>query len=245
MLTGLRNSFAPEGTLEEVLVEKLAALLWRNRRLLIAEGAEIRAGAEFLESDGQERQRQEVAKLPQLRGNGGLMRWLANPEALQGCLYLLNILRESIERIGFDPDWDKKNLTTLYGEHHKETLWRETLFNRYLIWLTISLSSEEEPQEKGTTSPQQCKDMFLAELVAEIKRLERYEQEQATVVSDKLKLESLCSNVPDAQQLDRLLRYETTLERGIDRVLNQIERLQRMRLGQPVAPSLNVNVSSS
>ena len=87
--------------------------------------------------------------------------------------------------------------------------------------------------------------MFLAELVAEIKRLERYEQEQAAIVSDKLRLESLRSNVPDAQRLDRLLRYETTLERGIDRVLSQLECLQRKRLGQPAAPSLNVNVSSS
>lgn len=245
LLTGLRNDLTPEGTLEEVLVENLAAFLWRKRRSLIAEGAEIQAGAEFIEWDGKERQRQEVAKLPQLSCNGGLMRWLANPEVLQGCLYLLNILRESIERNGFDPNWDKKILTTLYGEHFKETLWRETLFNRYLIWSATSVSSEEEPQKKGTASPQQSKDNLLAELQSEIMRLDRYGQEQAAVVSDKLRLESLPSNVPDAQRLDRLLRYETTLERGIHRVLNQLEHLQRMRLGQPVAPSLNVNVSSS
>src|ERR1700680_529775 len=43
LLNGLRNDRQPVGTLEEVLVEKLAALFWRNRRLLIAEGDEIRA----------------------------------------------------------------------------------------------------------------------------------------------------------------------------------------------------------
>jgi hypothetical protein len=42
-------------------------------------------------------------------------------------------------------------------------------------------------------------------------------------------------NVPEAPQLDRLLRYEASLERAIDRTLTQLERLQRMRLGQPVS----------
>jgi len=44
---------------------------------------------------------------------------------------------------------------------------------------------------------------------------------------------------------DHLLRYETTLDRAIDRNLAQLERFQRMRLGQPVPPRINVNVSSS
>src|SRR5712692_1167171 len=59
LLNGLRNDLQPTGTLEELLVEKLAALFWRKRRLLIAEGAEIRASSEFVEWNGQERQRQE------------------------------------------------------------------------------------------------------------------------------------------------------------------------------------------
>jgi hypothetical protein len=44
---------------------------------------------------------------------------------------------------------------------------------------------------------------------------------------------------------DRLLGYETSLDRAIDRVLNQLERHQRMRLGHPVLPAVNVNVTSS
>jgi pyruvate kinase len=32
---------------------------------------------------------------------------------------------------------------------------------------------------------------------------------------------------------------------GVDRTLSQLERAQRMRLGQPVAPRIDVNVSSS
>src|ERR1700682_1955396 len=57
LLTGLRNDFEPVGMFEELLVDKLAVLFWRNRRLLIAEGAEIRANSEFVEWDGNESQR--------------------------------------------------------------------------------------------------------------------------------------------------------------------------------------------
>jgi hypothetical protein len=40
-----------------------------------------------------------------------------------------------------------------------------------------------------------------------------------------MKVESLRGNVPEAPQLDRLLRYETNLGRNFDRTLNPLERL--------------------
>src|SRR5229473_8309256 len=47
LLNGLRNCYLPVGELEELLVDKLATLHWRGRRILIAEAAEIRAQGEF------------------------------------------------------------------------------------------------------------------------------------------------------------------------------------------------------
>ena len=70
-----------------------------------------------------------------------------------------------------------------------------------------------------------------------------YRKEQAEVISRKLKLQALSRYVPEAPQLDRLLRYEATLERGIDRTLNHLERAQRMRRGEPVKPPINLNIS--
>jgi len=51
-------------------------------------------------------------------------------------------------------------------------------------------------------------------------------------------------NITGALPLDLLLRYESNLERSFDRTLSQLERLQRIRNGQPVPPTLNVNVST-
>jgi hypothetical protein len=36
LLRGLRDHFQPQGALEELLVDKLTALMWRHRRLMIA-----------------------------------------------------------------------------------------------------------------------------------------------------------------------------------------------------------------
>jgi hypothetical protein len=41
-----------------------------------------------------------------------------------------------------------------------------------------------------------------------------------------------------------LLRYESNLERAIERALNQLERRQRIRKGETVPPTLNVSVST-
>jgi hypothetical protein len=46
-------------------------------------------------------------------------------------------------------------------------------------------------------------------------------------------------------ELDRLLRYEASLDRSFDRTLSQLERLQRMRLGQPVPVLPKVEVHHS
>ncbi len=93
LLSALYQDRQPEGALEEILVNKLAVLWWRLRRVWTAEGAEIRTGAEFIQWDANDRNRQDGATLPQLDCNGGLIRWIANPQALQGCLSLLEELK--------------------------------------------------------------------------------------------------------------------------------------------------------
>lgn len=60
----------------------------------------------------------------------------------------------------------------------------------------------------------------------------------------KSKLEIALKDDLGPPPLDLLLRYESNLERAIERALNQLERRQRIRKGEPVPPTLNVNVST-
>jgi hypothetical protein len=61
--------------------------------------------------------------------------------------------------------------------------------------------------------------------------------------AELLKYTNAASLVPTQAMLDRLTKYETNLSREFERTLHQLERLQKMRRGQPVAPPINVQIS--
>ena len=79
----------------------------------------------------------------------------------------------------------------------------------------------------------------------EILHLKRTLKERDQIEAEKSQFEITSHGVPNASESERLLRYESTLERHFDRTLGQLERLQRMRLGQPVLPKLEVQHSIS
>ena len=89
----------------------------------------------------------------------------------------------------------------------------------------------------GHGSLRQCRLNVLCEIDQESGRLRKYQQVCASLETTGTPPEVLRHSVPDAPTLDRLLRYETSLERSFDRTFSQLERLQRMRLGQPVLPT--------
>jgi len=98
LLGGLREDFQPVGTFEEGLVETLAVTRWRQRRLLVAEGAEIQASRTFIEWDEKERQRIEAGNISAEPFNDGLIRKIASPEILKRCLDVLEEVKARIER---------------------------------------------------------------------------------------------------------------------------------------------------
>ena len=241
MLNGLRDHLQPVGTLEILLVERLATQFWRQRRLLIAEGAEIQKSREFVAWD-EERRDEAIAEvfLDCSIGHGlGLMSEIANPMLLQWCLDQLEDLRANIKLSGFEPERDEEILTEVYGPYFKGSS-RKSLLKSYLMLFIGESSPDEMFGPQDDPSLDNSANEFLRELEAEIERLNRYKATE----SERRKLLALSRSVPDAMQMDRLLRYGTSLDREMDRTLKQLERLQRMRRGQPLPPSIDVNVSS-
>jgi len=78
---------------------------------------------------------------------------------------------------------------------------------------------------------------------AEIARRKGLEKGLVADEQARIEYEVSAAIIPGQQALDRLLRYETHLSREMDRILNRLERLQRMRRGQPLPPRLDVNIS--
>ena len=248
LLARLREALQPEGALEELLVEKLATTTWRQRRLLLAEGAEIRENMGFVESDHliQEHEAAEkiVRPLDPLN-HDALIGGIHNPEVLERCLELLAELHEQIEKNGLNPKSDHAPLEKIYGDREQDRL-REDLYDSYQIWLDTSEDSEEERAREGYASPAQCRTNVLHGIDEEIRRLRRYRRYRkvrTSIEAARTQLEIQRRNVPEAPTLDRLLRYDVTLDRSFDRTLTQLERLQRMRRGLPVPPPLKVDIS--
>lgn len=253
LLEGLWTNLQPVGKLEEILVEKLASISWRYWRLLIAEGAEIRKSSDFLETDRRERVRAEAETISQKwqpvtgvkfsLAPVGLIWDIQNPDVLERCKELLVELRQKIEANGLIGSWNDSILRTIYGDFRNPHL-RPTLYDRYSIWLRTAVVDESERQSKGYATPEQCKQAMLREIDAESARLKNYQKKRKLIESEQTKLDILRQGVPNSQELDRLLRYESSLERAFDRTLTQLERLQRMRKGQPVLPPIQLNVTA-
>ena len=248
LLNGLRSDLQPVGTLEIVFVDKLAALLWRQRRLLIAEGAEIQKGREFSECDKyqhDEAAAEDALLRCSLPYSMGLIRQISNPVVLQRCLDLLEELKTRIKSDDFDHEWNRTILTQIYGTSRTECSQIDILIF-YLSCFPKALETlgpDVRVLPQDSASLEKSKNRFLEGLEAEIERLNLYKSERALIESTRLKLASLSRGVPDAMQMDRLLRYAASLDRDVDRLLKQLERLQRMRLGQPLPPPVDVNVS--
>jgi hypothetical protein len=51
-------------------------------------------------------------------------------------------------------------------------------------------------------------------------------------------------SLPEVSEMDRILRYETTIQRQLAHAINQLERLQRARKGEHVPAPVHVQVLS-
>jgi hypothetical protein len=129
LLQGLKEDLQPQGLLEEILVEKIATILWRYRRLIQAEGAESRRSTDSFqwdlkcEQEGAALQRRPIFDDD---NEGALMRKKHNPWILERCISSLTQLRENIETHGLNKEKDTVILRHLYGA---QECFGETPFN--------------------------------------------------------------------------------------------------------------------
>lgn len=258
MLNGLREDYRPDGSIEEILVEKLATLVWRQRRALIAEAAEIRKSREFLDWD---KHRQEIAKADEqarkeviesverlgdsefeITRNVGLVWQIDNAVILDRCLELLRSALERVKSGGLftetreiDPIFE-----SVYGSSELRHL-SDTLYKEFLAWRSAGIAWHAE----GNIFPEREITKMARKIEAEIKRLEQYKAKLSAFEAKRIEIEALRQAVPDSPGLERLMRYETSLERQFDRTLNQLERIQRMRKGQNIPPPIKLDVTTS
>ena len=241
LLLGLQHDLKPIGLLEEALVEKLATSLWRYRRLLQAESAELLGNMEERRAENAERsnrnfdveaRRQEYKAQTETEG---LIPKISNPEVLESCIDELATVKSEMNKFGFGDGRPDIGLGLVYGARYAGRPGHD-LFDCFVECLNASRATDAERQKKGFCSEDDCVNKFIAALEEEIRRLESLRKyplpkRKRHRVKDDLEptgMQLLKSMIPDSSGLDRLLRYEVSMERALDRTLTQLERVRRI-----------------
>ena len=241
LLDDLKLQLQPEGTLEEMLVEKIAVAYWRLRRAYRYESGLIRRELDTATDDfhegrnrefnrthktdeqieaktAEEKERLEVWKkdrrdLMRMHKAGKPLEDIYDREGNWEKLYhkVSEIVPE--EELDDDQEWTKQL---------REFLNNKASWSDDRIWQTLIEICDEKVKEH-------------AEAIADLEK----EKAKNTL---KLQVIKKLGTIPSRHELDRLLRYEGSIERQFYKALNQLERLQRLRAGDNVPPLVEVDV---
>jgi len=252
LVNELAESVQPVGRLEEILAEKLAMLLWRYRRLLQAEAAEVGRATHSIEHENSEGK--AIAAHMQI-GNLGLISkafLTRNEFALMTAVHALKELRDRIQQGGLDWERDRDTLKLLHGQGTPDDERAGTTKSDgknaadpggELAAKYCELALLEKADGGTGFRADESRKLIVGLIEKEMTHLEDLLEEWMLRASERRELQTAATLVPRQEVVDRLQRYEGGLERAFDRTLAQLERLQRLRLGQPVPPQIKVSLS--
>jgi hypothetical protein len=240
LLVDLKAQLSPVGTLEEMLVEKIAVAFWRLRRAYRYEVGLIRQDLDTATDDFYDQTTWDHKK--------------ANKTEEE----LDQEIQQEKERVEY---WkkDKRDLISMQkaGKPLDETYdWEENWewLSEKVEYLVAGDENYEgfdpENLRKSLNNHAGWTDDQIWQALIEIcdERMEHHRTEIAKLQKQKeknrLKLQVIkkLGNIPSKDELDRLLRYEGAIERQFYKALNQLERLQRLRAGDNVPAPVEVDV---
>lgn len=269
LLKGLQEYYKPCGILEETFVDKIASCLWRIARALRAENGEIRIRLDTIERDRTQRKAdesnlalflasKESEPHPETNDSGKMSKADSGSSDLgvrvdlrshqSGLEYLRGILQNAKFQIARDGYISKKTQGRIYSA-----------FCRWDYWFAAAVDHFRSPEAKeqgplsediedplSSVAVEMTTDVQRSEVIALIdSRLRMVSSlEEYLIARDKLETgaEVRSFSLPAADATDRILRYESQLDRELYRAMDQLERLQRQRKGEKVPPQLNINL---
>jgi hypothetical protein len=239
LVEGLRGVLKPEGALEDAMIGIIAAILWRKRRHLQAERAIVQSDVEaqkdedagFSHSHDFWAARAEEIMAADRRG---ALRGIDDPNTLEACFNKLLDVLEFAEASGFLHRLIPVKLGWVFGARYPGRPGHD-LFDYYRDCVHAYKSTEAERKARGFESQVDCERKFMAAVAKEISRLERRRKGEPsepvvpTRADAPMSMKAIQLVVPDSGEMDRLLRYETHLDRALDRAFSQLERAQELR----------------
>jgi len=241
LLQDLKTQLKPEGTLEEMLVEKISVAYWRLRRAYKYEVGLIREELDTATDDFYGK-----------TSLGGDKLHKTDEEIKQE-------MKQEKEHLEVR-EKDKRDLSRMYKAgksleeiYNWEGNWEQLYYKFSELVPEDAMDSDEEwtkqlrefLNKKASWSDDQIWQAHIELCEEKVK----YHKEQILALEkekekNKLKLQVLkkLGNIPSKEELDRLLRYEGAIERQLYKAMNQLERLQRMRSGESIPAPVEVDV---
>ena len=210
----------PVGPLEEMLVERIVTTYWRLHRVLIAERGEILCSLEGGRHRGQ-----------MMKAGGLLSAQIGSPAMRLPWTYgAAEAIVDARDCVRCGEELTEPVLGRLVKalEGRPGMVWHLQRVREFVPENAEGLSAEAVRAKR-----QQHLLKFLNEL---LESCEAGLREVAESEAEKLKVRLDASLLPGQKIVDKLLRYETSLQRQMYQAMNQLERLQRLRKGEVVPP---------
>jgi hypothetical protein len=228
------ESLQPVGPVEEMFVGQIITVVWRLRRVRMAETGEVAVSVENTWRNSR--------LSPWEIGNG----YKRNPlhrdfedylETVEGIEFLIECiqkLRAAIVTAGRF-SWN------MLEHYQKDTEPPNEIIGKLVIshkWLESN--PESLPEHK--LHARHRKDV-LDFLDKQIKRFGGIAENRQTQMDSEDNIRRAAAMLPAQEVIDKIVRYESALQRQLYRSMNQLERLQRRRLGENVPAPVVMDVS--
>jgi hypothetical protein len=228
------DELQPEGPIEEMLLDQIVTAHWRLRRALTAESGEI---ALSVDTGHRKRSRgvEPVLQWMQWRAFGDPLHAMGESSIGNAIIRgWLGELRNDVEAQGVLTESGIQKLSAHFGVETNRLVQQLDEFRRKL---------EAEPNRSDSAVQARHKAETLTFLDREIRGLQFALERCVDAEEHEEQARQASAVLPDAATLDKILRYETKLERQMYRAMAQLERIQRMRRGEAIPAPLTLDVS--
>ncbi|MDD2742995.1 MAG: hypothetical protein PHV02_12020 [Rhodocyclaceae bacterium] len=213
LLAALIEEHKPSAMTEQHLVEELAAIIWRKRRVLLAEGAEINRGLRAATKKPGEFG-PAAAAAPFERGLS-----VDAPELAEMMSETAEQTTENQQQAAFD----------LAATDKAKAILRKSGPNAYERALRVlTESSKEWWEEEAEEGNYQADAEGLAKFITDKLWLHCYTYDKQARYTPAIQVQTLGEGL-QAQRLEKLNRYETHLDRKFERTLAMLLKLKLLR----------------
>ncbi len=230
----LFTDLKPMGILEEILVDRIATTYWRLRRVIRAENGAIRRQTDDLDFKQLLKKAEQADHFDQypaltdyrnqrLRNSIGALR--AKQE--------LEELKRTVEDMGYLPE-------AAFKEYVKLTnIERDEKHFSFFMFFNENAQGRVEGEEK-----EKGKKALLFTLEADIKAAKASEMAAEEMEQHETEALAMALSVPSEEVIDKIARYETTLENQLHKAINQLIKLQTIRKGGKVISAQAIEIES-